>query len=193
MKVAEQTNEDALMAAVAQGDTQAFGQLLGRWEGPVFAFLRQMLGSAEEAQDLLQDTFLKVYEQAPRYRPEGRFRSWLFRIAGNLARSRLRRRKIIRWVSFAPAYHDRAGVAPGPEEDSERADTVARVRAALDRLPVRQRQAILLRRYEDMSYREIAAAMETTVAAVQTLLHRAMTALRAELGADAPAKEERRR
>jgi RNA polymerase sigma-70 factor (ECF subfamily) len=89
-----QPDDDVLMARTAQGEEAAFRLLVQRWENDVLAFLIHMLGSREEAEDLVQDTFIKVYRQAGRYRGEGRFRSWLLRIAGNLARSRLRRRRI---------------------------------------------------------------------------------------------------
>jgi len=76
-----------------------------------------MLGSVEEAEDLTQETFVRVHGQARRYRASGSFRSWLFRIAGNLARSRLRRRRILRWVNFDPAAHDVPDRTPTPDAE----------------------------------------------------------------------------
>lgn len=172
--------DDELMAHGANGDEAAFRALVTRWERPIFAFLDRMLGSREEAQDVGQETFLRVFQQAGRYRPSGQFKSWIFRIAGNLARSRLRRRRIVRWVSFEPILHDRAGNTRADSE-LEREDVRVAVREALARLPERQRQAVLLKRYENMSYEDIAAAMGTTVPAVESLLSRAMQALRKDL------------
>ena len=94
-------DDDALMIRTARGEEAAFRLLVQRWEHQVLAFLIHMLGSQEEAEDLVQDTFVKVFRKADGYRPEGLFKSWLFRIAGNLARSRLRRRKIIGWIPIA--------------------------------------------------------------------------------------------
>lgn len=179
--VNDDTIDDQLMARGAQGDEEAFRLLVTRWERPVFAFLERMLGSREEAQDLGQETFVRMFEQAGRYRATGRFRSWLFRIAGNLARSRLRRRKIVGWVPFDAFRHDRASEAPGAEEQTLRGERRQAVRAALARLPRRQREALVLRRYHDMSQEEIATAMNTTVAAVESLLSRAMATLRIRL------------
>lgn len=173
--------DDALMARGARGDEEAFRLLVERWQGPVFAFLERMLGSAEEAQDLGQDTFLRMVEQAGRYRQQGRFKSWLFRMAGNLARSRLRRRRILRWIPFEAGKHDSPAAVPPPDRALEVEETRRIVRAALDRLPERQRRALVLRHYQGFGYREIAAAMSTTIPAVETLLHRAMTALRRDL------------
>jgi RNA polymerase sigma-70 factor (ECF subfamily) len=169
------------MVRVAQEDEEAFRLLIERWERPVFVFLERMVGSPEEALDLSQEAFLRVYDRASRYRPSGRFRSWLFRIAGNLGRSWLRRRRILRWLRFDIQKHDRPSGAPGTDSRLEREELRLAVREALGRLPDRQRQAILLRRFEGMSQREIAATLQTTVPAVESLLQRAMTTLRREL------------
>jgi len=177
-------DDDTLMMRTAAGDEVAFRQLVARWEQPVFAFLVHMLGSVDEAQDLAQDTFLKVYDQAHRYRPEGRFRSWLLRIAGNKARSVLRRRKVLRWVNFDPVSHDRAAPGDDPGQTLERAETRQRVREAVAALPERQREAVVLKRFQGLSYKEIAEVLGTTVPAVESLLQRAAAILRRELGGD---------
>jgi len=143
-----------------------------------------MLGAPDEAQDLAQDTFLKVYDQARRYRPDGRFRSWLLRIAGNNARSALRRRKILRWVNFDLASHDRASPGDDPVRRLERREDQQRVRAAVAALPERQRQAVVLQRFQDCRYAEIAEIMGTSVPAVESLLQRATVALKAALSRD---------
>ena len=174
-------DDDVLMQRTARGEEAAFRLLVQRWEKEVLAFLIYMLGSHEEAEDLVQDTLVKVYRQAGRYRPEGKFRSWLFRIAGNLARSRLRRRKILRWVNFDRTEHDQADGGPGPQQQLEEKESVIAVRAALAGLPHRQRQALLLHRYQGLKYREIAEAMGTTVPGVESLIQRALAALRNEL------------
>jgi RNA polymerase sigma-70 factor (ECF subfamily) len=177
----ELSGDDALMVRVAQDDQDAFRLLVERWEQPVYAFLERMMGSREEALDLSQETFLRVYTQARRYRPMGQFRSWLFRIAGNLARSGLRRRRIVRWVHFEAPLHDRPARAVTPENDRARAVARADVRRALQALPDRQREAVVLRHYAELSHREIAQSMGTTVPAVESLLQRAMVALRLRL------------
>ena len=147
-----------------------------------------MTGSLEEAQDLGQETFLRVFRQAERYRPGGRFKSWLFRIAGNLARSRLRRRKIIEWVRFDARAHDLRAMDEPADRRLESDERRRAVREALATLPDRQRQAVVLRRWEEMSVAEIAETLDTTVSAVDSLLHRATVALRHRL---APGEEAR--
>ena len=176
-----QQDDDALMARTAQGEETAFGLLVRRWEGDVRAFLIHMMGSVEEAEDLTQETFVKVYGQARRYRGEGLFRSWLFRIAGNLARSRLRRRRILRWVSFDPRAHDLADRRAAPDADLVERERAVAVRAAVAALPERQRQALTLHRYQGLKYREIAAVMGTSVPGVESLIQRALASLRSQL------------
>jgi RNA polymerase sigma factor (sigma-70 family) len=127
-----------------------------------------MVGSREEAQEIGQETFLRMCLHARGYRPSGQVRSWLYRIAGNLARSHLRRRKLLGWVRFEPAVHDRGSTAAAPDADTERRELRERVRAALSAIPDRQRQAIVLQHSEGLSCREIAAAMGTSVLAVET-------------------------
>lgn len=174
-------DDDALMQRTAAGDELAFRQLVARWQQPVFAFLVHMLGSVEEAEDMTQETFLKVFDQAARYRSEGRFRSWLLRIAGNQARSVLRKRKILRWVHFDPSRHDRPVAGNDPLQSMARCETDRQVRQAVASLPPRQRSAVILRRFQGLSYREIADVLDTTVPAVESLLQRAADALRQRL------------
>ena len=172
------THDDALMAATARGEEAAFRLLVQRWESQVRAFLIHMLSSVEEAEDLTQDTFVQVFRKAARYHGEGKFQSWLFRIAGSLARSKLRRRKILGWVSFNPDFHDRADQNDSPARQLERKNDAERVRAAMANLPQRQRQALVLHRFQGMKYKEIAEAMDVTVPAVESLIQRAMRQLR---------------
>jgi RNA polymerase sigma-70 factor, ECF subfamily len=179
--VTHEIDDDALMERTARGEEAAFRLLVQRWEKDLLAFLIYMLESREEAEDLVQDTLVKVYHQAGQFRAEGKFKSWLFRIAGNLARSRLRRRKILRWVNFDRTEHDQAHSGPGPQQQLEEKESAAAVRASLGRLPDRQREALILHRYQGMKYREIAAAMDTTVPGVESLIQRAMAGLRIDL------------
>lgn len=180
--MAPTTDDDALMIRTAQGEEAAFRLLVQRWEGQVRSFLIHMLGSVEEAEDLAQDTFVQVFRKAGSYRAEGLFRSWLMRIAGNLARSRLRRRSLLRWVRFDPVRHDRGSGQTGPDDQLELGERREAIRTALDRLPARQREALVLHRFQGMRYREVATAMDTTVPGVESLIQRALAALRSDLG-----------
>lgn len=169
------------MARAADGDEEAFGLLVQRWERPILAFLSRMVGDREDARDLAQDVFLRVYRQADHYQGRGQFRSWLFRIAGNAARSFLRRRKLLRWVRFDAKEHVLASSAAVQEHQLVQKDLQHAVQAEVMKLPERQREALLLRRYEEMSYEEISVSMKITLPAVESLLQRAMRTLRTRL------------
>ncbi len=184
-------DDDALMAATAAGEEAAFRALVERWERRVSAFLFRSLGSPEDAADLAQETFLRLYRAAPGYAARGRFAPFLFRIAGNLARNEIRRRAVRRFLSFgggseesAEAAVDRIEGPPGdrPDEALHRAEEVERVRRALLALPERQRVAVALKRFEGMSQDEVAEAMGISVKAVESLLVRATATLRKRLG-----------
>jgi len=140
-----------------------------------------MTGSREDAEDLAQDTFVKVYANARRYQPTGRFQSWLFRIAGNLVRSWARRRKIVGWIPYDPDLHDRPSAESAPDAGVTADETSRVVQAALAGLPDRQRQVLVMRRYHEMSQREIAEALDTTEGAVESLLIRALAGMRKSL------------
>ncbi len=173
--------DDELMVRGAAGDQDAFRVLVERWQGKVLGFLTRTLGSEAEAEDVAQDTFVRMCRSAGSYRAEGRFASWLFRIAGNLARSRARRRKIVQFISFDPSKHD-VPVAPQVEEEVQRRELREALQQALNKLPKRQREAFVLRYDAEMSHADIARELDTTVSAVETLLHRAKLTLRALLG-----------
>ncbi|MEN8006184.1 MAG: RNA polymerase sigma factor [Candidatus Krumholzibacteriota bacterium] len=174
-------DDDALMIRTAQGQEAAFRLLVLRWEPEVLSFLVHMMGSVEEAEDLLQETFVQVFRKAESYRAEGKFKSWLFRVAGNLARSRLRRRKILRWVRFDPVDHDIGSPDPAPDAALEQSQRKEAIQASLVRLPQRQKEALVLHRFQGLRYQEVAEAMGTTVPGVESLIQRAMAALRADL------------
>lgn len=173
--------DDELMVDYVGGDEDALRILVQRWERLVFAFLIRMLGSPEEAEDLCQDTFMNLIKAAGRYKPEGKFQSWLYRIAGNQARSRLRRRKILRWLPLSEEHDNNPASGSDALASMASREEQRQVQEAIARLPERQREALVLKQYQELSYREIADAMDTTVSSVQMLLHRAMTALRKDL------------
>ena len=169
------------MALGGAGDEEAFRTLVERWQGRVLVFLTRSLGPKVEAEDLAQESFVKVFQGAADYQQEGRFASWLFKMVGNLLRSRIRRRKIVRFISFDPAEHDVAE-APHGEQELRQRELREALAKALDSLPKRQQEAFVLRYDAQLSQAQIATQLQTTVSAVETLLHRAKLALREQMG-----------
>lgn len=177
--------DDALVEAAGRGDREALRVLVERWGPRVLAFLQRALASRRDAEDLAQETFLRVHRAAPRYRAQGRFPAWLFRIAGNLARQELRRRKVVSLLLGEPSSRPEEIFAslPAPPsfapESALQAEEMRRALAwAMSRLPARQRLAVLLRYYEDMPVADIAAALGTSPHAAESLLARGTRTLR---------------
>ena len=187
-----QPSDDALMARVAAGSEAAFDLLVGRWQREVLRLLWRLTGSREEAEDLAQETFLRVWRSASRYRGDGRFRAWLLRIAANLARSRARRRALVSWLPWRAEADRRPDPAPDPLDDLAARQRRDRVQAALARLPARQREALVLRRFHDLPVREIATVLEISEGAVESLITRALRALRRDLAGNAEDDHETR-
>ena len=165
------------MARVAGGDERAF-QLLSRRHLPAMLGLaRRILGNAAEAEDVAQEAFMRVWTHAPRWQPLAQFRTWLTRVVINLCLDRKRRAP---WVELETAGEiaDPARDAGEKAEDDERERMLA---AAIEKLPVRQRSAIVLTYGDGMSNAQVADVLDTSVSAVETLLVRAKQNLRRAL------------
>jgi RNA polymerase sigma-70 factor (ECF subfamily) len=134
----------------------------------------RFLGDADEAEDVAQDAFLRILAAAPRYRPSGAFRTYLIRVVSRLCMDRARKMHPL----YTDALPELAASAPSAPEAISRVERDIAIRRALDALPAAQRMAVVLRYYEDLDYRAIADAMDTSQKAVERLLARARTALR---------------
>jgi RNA polymerase sigma factor (sigma-70 family) len=170
--------DEALLARVAEGEPAAVRALVARKLPRLMSLAQRMLGDAAEAEDVAQDAFLRVWKQAPRWRPgQAKFDTWLHRVALNLCYDRLRRRREIA-METPPEQID-----PGPAPDRGLAarETATRVSAALSALPDRQREAIVLCHYQELGNIEAAAVMGVSVEALESLLGRGRRALRGAL------------
>lgn len=177
------------MRRLADGDDAAMADLLAQWQRPVLGFICRFLGcSDDEARDLAQEVFLRVWRQRRRWRPEASFSTWLFTITGNLCRNR--RRDLGRRPVLLPVQTDEAGeplltlpspVAEDPHARAEAVELAARMRTAIAALPESQRAALLLRNFGSLSYREIGDVLGVTPPAVDSLLVRARRSLAAGL------------
>lgn len=181
-----------LMLRVQQGDEEAFARLVEAYQDRLIGIFYHLLRDETSAEDLAQDVFLRVYRARKTYQPTAKFSTWLFRIANNLAsnsrRSQGRRREIpLSLRDSGPLgcrpeerlLADKSGLMP--TRQLARTELQEVVRAALDELNERQRMAVLLHKFEGMSYADIAAAMDLSTPAVKSLLSRARESLRAKL------------
>jgi RNA polymerase sigma-70 factor, ECF subfamily len=183
----EEDAEDVrLMRLVARGDTSAFEQVIERHQALVAGTAARMLGSNSDVEDIAQQVFIRVWKSARRYVPRAKFTTWLLKITRNLVFNELRRAKRRAQVPLQPdpgaeeiPLKDETNPAPDAsllEDELQRA-----IEEAIMQLPQSQRMALVLRRYEQLSYEEIAEVLDLSVPAVKSVLFRARTELRSRL------------
>jgi RNA polymerase sigma-70 factor, ECF subfamily len=183
----EEDAEDVrLMQLVGRGDTGAFEQLVERHQTLVAGTVARMLGSNADVEDIAQQVFIRVWKSARRYVPRAKFTTWLLKITRNLVFNELRRSKRHVHVPLQSepgaeesALKDESNPAPDAsllEKELQRA-----IEEAIKQLPESQRMALVLRRYEQLSYEQIAEVLDLSVPAVKSVLFRARTELRSRL------------
>jgi RNA polymerase sigma-70 factor (ECF subfamily) len=187
MAVAALERDAELMLRVRDGDAASFALLLERHRGPVVHFLYRMVQNQAIAEELAQDVFLRVYRSRESYEPTAKFTTWLFRIATHLALNSIRDGRHCR--SSESLDGEKAdGVtrqlpdrAPNVEQCLLREAKMLEIRQAVQALPAKQRAAVLMHKYEEMEYAQIAGVLECSESAVKSLLFRAYESLRARL------------
>ncbi|MEY2481440.1 MAG: hypothetical protein QOI04_2367 [Verrucomicrobiota bacterium] len=175
-----------LMERASRGETDAFEQLIERHQGLVAGTIARMLGSNSDVEDIAQQVFLRVWKSASRYKPTAKFTTWLLKITRNLVFNELRRRKrhaimplpVGEDAEELPTKDERASTPAAAALESELARAIE---SAIAALPETQRLALVLRRYDELSYEEIGEVLELSVPAVKSLLFRARTELRQRL------------
>ena len=188
-------SDEELMLALKDGEDAAFDELLRRHQKPLFNFLYRTLGDRHAAEDLLQETFLRLLTKRHKYRVRGAFTSWLYQIARNLSidyrRKAARRREI---SYFRKTVADDGNVVElkdilrdtkeGADTQAAQREIVEKMENALQRLPHDQREALVLKRYQDLSYQEIADRVGCSVSAAKMRVqrgHRRLVALMADV------------
>ena len=176
-------DDDAhLLRAYGEGDEEAFAQLFERHYDRVYRLAYRYAGSATDAEDLAQRVFLKVMQAASTFEPRARFTTWLFRVTANECLSYIRsRQRSLELTGVEGAAELQSSQTVDPAEEVLRDELAREVRAAVLTLPERQRLAVVLSRYEGLSYAQIADALGVSVQAVKSLVNRAHTALREKL------------
>ena len=176
-------SDEELMLSCRDGDEGAFETLYRRYEKPIFSFIYRMVSSAADAEDLCQETFLKVIRAKKKYRKTAKFKTWLFNIALNSCRDRIRRMKFRSHLSLnSPAFsqdseeiHKQQSICDSSSDPTKHAQTneiQTLVQQAFMRLPEQQRIVVILRQYHDLKFSEIAEIMSCPVGTAKSLNHR---------------------
>jgi RNA polymerase sigma-70 factor (ECF subfamily) len=169
--------ERAAIAACQRGEREAFDALVARYQRPIYRLCYRYVNNHDDANDLAQEAFLKAWRGIARFRGESAFSTWLYRIAVNAC---LNHRALRR----PPTQELTEGLVdprPGAEADATRDDEARRVRAAVSRLPDRQRATLILKVYHDLSHAEVAEILGSTVGTVKANLFHALTNLRRQM------------
>lgn len=172
------------MEKIKQGDTAAFEALIEAHQHKVLGMVAKMLGDQTDHEDIAQQVFIRIWKSAHRYHPTAKFTTWLFKITRNLVFNELRRRKRHPSSSLDDEnshFHLADDRTIAPNEAVLEQELQQAIQKAIDALPELQRMALVLRRYEEMPYEQIADVLEITVPAVKSLLFRARTELRTRL------------
>jgi RNA polymerase sigma-70 factor (ECF subfamily) len=177
-------SDEELVEACRAGETSAFDILVARWEDRIRGAAYRVLGSEDEARDVAQEAFLKAYRGLAAFKQEARFSSWLYQIALNVCRDRLRRRRTRATVSLEEMEQTGPAIVetrPGAHERLQRLDLARTVRRAIETLPEEQREVVVLKEYQGLTFLEIAQALEVPVSTVKTRLYRGLGQLRLRL------------
>jgi len=174
--------DDELIAAAANGQGEAFGVLVERYERAVYHLAVRTLRDGEEAKDATQEAFFKAFRALRTFRPGAKFSTWIFTIVYRVCCDRLARRKRY----SGDELPDRADPSAGPQEQAESADEARRLRAAIDALPEKYRTAITLFHLQNKHYEEIAQVLDLPLGTVKTHLFRAKDLLRKALEETVP-------
>ncbi len=177
-----------LMAKVAEGDDYAFELLVRRHQTSVLNLVYRFLGDRSRAKDVAQEVFIKVWRAAKTYKPKAKFSTWIYRVAANLCLNELKSSGRRKWISlFGGQEEQEARLEMLPDESPSAEDLLLageqsrRITEALQSLPENQRMAVILKKYDDLSYQEIAGILDCSVSAVESLLVRAKKNLEEKL------------
>lgn len=186
---AVQPTDEELVDAVLRGERERFGDLVERYHGRLVNYLFRLLRSVEDAHELTQEVFIKVYQALDRYDPRYRFSTWIFRVAQNAAIDEIRKRRV-RTVSFERPEDEEGGtrdwepVSPdrGPYAALRNVERGGAIQDAIERLPWEYRELVVLRHFGELSYDEIARLKELPLGTVKNKLFRGRQMLKEELG-----------
>jgi RNA polymerase sigma-70 factor, ECF subfamily len=194
--VAALERDAELMLRVRSGDQSSFALLLEKHRNPVVHFLYRMVQNQAVAEELAQEVFLRVYRSRESYEPTAKFTTWLYRITTHLALNYVRDKRHDKLHDSIDEQNDDgaprqlADRLPNVEEGMVRDSALAEIRAAIEALPEKQRSAVLMHKYQEMDYAQIAGALGCSESAVKSLLFRAYETLRNRLSHFAPKEKK---
>lgn len=177
-----------LITRAKTGDEIAFRSLLGKYERAVYSICLRMVRNRDEAADLAQESFIKVFSMLDRYNPSYAFSSWLFKITSNLCIDHLRKRRIETFAMDEPIDGEKGEIQrqyeapdPDPEQEYIRREKMERLDEAIENLPPHYRIMLILRHQENLSYEEIADSLDIPLGTVKARIHRAREMLKTSL------------
>ena len=175
-----------ILSEVSAGKVDAYGKIVCRYHGRLYNFIYRFVGDRETAEDIVQETFLRAFRKRDEYRAIANFSTWLFTIAGNLAKSELRRRKRGRMISAERDEETDTGMelpdeSARPDKVAESSSADVQIQNAINSLTNNYRQVILLRDVEGMSYQEISEIVDCPVGTVKSRVNRARLKLQQKL------------
>jgi RNA polymerase sigma-70 factor (ECF subfamily) len=182
-------SSEELMARIAEGDDDAFEILVNRHQTSVLNLIYRFIGDRTQARDLTQEVFIRVWQSAKGYEPKAKFTTWIYKITTNLCLNELKSVRRKRWFPFHRSDEDNEGSiedtfsdgSPTAEDLLLERERSRQISDALQSLPCNQRMALILKRYDDLSYQEIAKILNCSVSAVESLLVRAKRNLQEKL------------
>jgi RNA polymerase sigma-70 factor, ECF subfamily len=190
-----ETSDEALFALVKTGDDAALEELLERFRRPLFGYLHRLLGNAAEAEDVFQETFLRVVKHLPRFEEGRRVKPWIYAIASNLVKNVYRSRKYREKTSIdqegeqgEPLSASLAALSQAPVDMASESERAVAVRDAIGRLTPVSREALVLFYFQGLAYEDIALALEIPLGTVKSRIHNALSKLAALL---APVEKHR--
>ncbi len=183
--VVNQISDQVLIRQFQDGDNSAYDELVGRYSGQLFNFIFRIIGDRAFAEDLLQETFIRLWLNKDSYREIAKFSTWIYTIAGNLAKTELRRQKVRRWLSLDRKPDERpfeiADKRANPSEIVQTYNTVSKIESEIQKLPVVFREVIILRDIQELSYDEIGTILKIPLGTVKSRLNRGRSRLQKEL------------
>jgi RNA polymerase sigma-70 factor (ECF subfamily) len=178
--------DEELIARFQEGDEQAYTELVNRYRDKLITFVYRFVNEFEKAEDIVQDTMLKLYTHKHYYRKIAKFSTWIYTIAGNLAKTELRKRgtrKEIRISQMGPEDRDYElpSVAPDTDEVAQSEYIEKKIQAAIQKLPLHFRTVTILRDIQELSYEEISKIVDVPLGTVKSRINRARIQLQKEL------------